>query len=60
MLLQKHRESFLVIPVGLFSKGPKGVRHLNRTQILHLVCKSCAGVVQKCDPLKHYFPNVSV
>lgn len=50
MLLQKHRENFLVIPVGLFSKGPKGVRHLNRTQILHLVCKSCAGVVQKCDP----------
>jgi len=50
MLFQKHSESFLVIPVGLFSKAPKGVRHLNRPRILYLVCKSCAGVVQKCDP----------
>lgn len=50
MLLQMHSKSFLVIPVGLFAKGPKGVRHLNLTWILYLACKSCAGVVQKCDP----------
>lgn len=50
MLLQKHSESFLVIPEGLCSKGPKGVGHLSLTQILYLVCKPSTAVVQKGDP----------
>lgn len=50
MFLQRHSESFLVIPVRFFPKGPKGVRHLKLTQLLYLVCKSCTGAVQQCDP----------
>lgn len=39
-----------MIPVGLFSKGTKGDRHLNLAQIPYLVCKSHAGAEQECDP----------
>lgn len=39
-----------MIPVGLFSKGTKGDRHLKLAQIPYLVCKSHAGAEQQCDP----------
>lgn len=39
-----------MIPVGLFSKGTKGDRHLKLAQIPYLVCKSHAEAEQQCDP----------